>query len=64
MIMSRLHPARLTLDKCSQALLAFWFVHIFLPMYLTLERGWDFIHAAAVEVDNRPILFIAPSTGG
>jgi hypothetical protein len=45
-------------------LLVFWFVHIFLPLHLTLERGYDFIHAAAVEVDRRPILFIAPSTGG
>jgi hypothetical protein len=48
----------------SQALLVFWFVHIFLPLHLTLERGWDFIHGAAVEVDEQPIVFIAPSTGG
>ena len=48
----------------SQALLVFWFVHIFLPLQLTLERGYDFIHSAAVEVDGEPILFIAPSTGG
>ena len=47
-----------------QNLLVFWFVHIFLPLHLTLERGYDFIHCAAVEVDNAPILFIAPSTGG
>ena len=45
-------------------LTVFWFVHIFLPMHLTLERGYNFIHAAAVEVDDQPILFIAPSTGG
>lgn len=49
---------------CTQELLVFWFVHIFLPLYLALERGYDFIHAAAVEVDDKPILFIAPSTGG
>ncbi len=48
----------------TQALLVFWFVHIFLPLQLTLERGYDFIHSAAVEVDGNPILFIAPSTGG
>ncbi len=46
------------------SLLVFWFVHMFLPLQLTLERGWDFIHAAAVEVDDQPILFIGPSTGG
>ena len=51
-------------ERRSQALLVFWFVHIFLPLHLTLERGWDFIHAAAVEVDAQPVLFIAPSTGG
>ena len=48
----------------TQALLVFWFVHIFLPLQLTLERGYDFIHSAAVEVHGKPLLFIAPSTGG
>lgn len=51
-------------QPCTRELLVFWFVHIFLPLYLALERGYDFIHAAAVEVDEAPILFIAPSTGG
>ena len=51
-------------DQGTRALLVFWFVHIFLPLHLTLERGYDFIHGAAVEVDEQPILFIAPSTGG
>ena len=51
-------------DRGSWPLLVFWFVHIVLPLYLTLERGYDFIHAAAVEVDQNPILFVAPSTGG
>jgi hypothetical protein len=46
------------------ALLVFWFVHIFLPLHLTLERGYDFIHSAAVEIEGQPVLFIAPSTGG
>lgn len=45
-------------------LLEFWFVHIFFPLYLTLECGYDFIHSAAVEVDDLAILFIAPSGGG
>ncbi|MEM9090607.1 MAG: hypothetical protein AAGC93_17890 [Cyanobacteria bacterium P01_F01_bin.53] len=51
-------------ESGNRDLLAFWFVHIFLPLFLTLERGYDFIHAAAVEVDNQPILFLAESTGG
>jgi hypothetical protein len=51
-------------EEGSRELLVFWFVHIFLPLYLTLERGYDFIHSSAVEIDGRPVLFIAPSTGG
>lgn len=51
-------------DNGTWSLLVFWFVHVFLPLHLTLERGWDFVHAAAVEVSEQPILFIAPSTGG
>ena len=51
-------------EEGTQPLLVFWFVHIFLPLHLTLERGWDFIHGAAVEVDEQPIMFIAPSMGG
>ena len=34
-------------QACTQELLVFWFVHIFLPLYLAVERGYDFIHAAA-----------------
>jgi hypothetical protein len=45
-------------------LLCFWFVHIVLPMYLTLERGYDFIHASAIDIAGRCAVFIAPSTGG
>ena len=45
-------------------LLAFWFVHLLLPLYMTLEEMYDFFHAGAVEVEGRPILFIAPSMGG
>jgi hypothetical protein len=31
---------------------------------MTLENMYDFLHAGAVEVDGKPILFIAPSMGG
>jgi hypothetical protein len=51
-------------EQGTRDLLVFWFVHIFLPLYLTLERGYDFIHSAAVEIEGQPVLFIAPSTGG
>jgi len=45
-------------------LLGFWFIHLLLPLYMTLENMYDFIHAGAVEVEGKPILFIAPSMGG
>jgi hypothetical protein len=42
----------------------FWFIHVFLPLYLALEEGVDFIHAGAVLVGHEAIAFVAPSTGG
>ncbi len=52
------------LEKGSPELMAFWFIHTFLPMYLSIEHGCDFLHASCVEVDARSILFLAPTTGG
>lgn len=51
-------------ESGSESLLAFWLVHIILPLHLALERGWDFLHAAAVEIEGAPVLFVAPSMGG
>lgn len=51
-------------EKGDAALLAFWFVHLLLPLYMTLEKMYDFLHAGAVEVEGKPIMFIAPSMGG
>jgi hypothetical protein len=50
--------------KADRALLTFWFVHLFLPFYLTVERWSSVLHAGAVESDGKAILFLAPSTGG
>jgi hypothetical protein len=52
------------LEQCAGPLLAFWLIHIFLPLYFALEGRYEFIHACAVEVDGDSILFVAPSTGG
>ena len=52
------------LAECTDQLLAFWLVHIFLPLYFTLEGKYEFIHACAVEVNGSTILFTAPSHGG
>ncbi|MBD3790336.1 MAG: hypothetical protein IE885_08275 [Campylobacterales bacterium] len=51
-------------EKGDAALLSFWFIHLLLPLYLSLEEKYDFFHAGAVEVEGSPILFIAPSMGG
>jgi len=51
-------------EKGDANLLGFWFTHQLLPIYLTLENMYDFLHAGAVEVEGKPILFIAPSMGG
>ncbi|MBW2658701.1 MAG: hypothetical protein JRC87_03750 [Deltaproteobacteria bacterium] len=51
--------------ECGDAhLLCFWFVHLLLPLFFTLEGMYDFLHAGAVEICGRPVLFIAPSMGG
>ncbi len=44
--------------------LSFWFIHMVLPFYLALEGKYHFLHAASVEVDEKSIVFIAPSMGG
>ena len=51
-------------EKGDVNLLSFWFIHLLLPLYMTLENMYDFLHAGAVEVEGKPICFIAPSMGG
>lgn len=45
-------------------LLKYWLYHTFLPILFTLENKYYFIHAGAVEINNKPVLFIANSFGG
>lgn len=52
------------LAESNDELLAFWLIHIFLPLWFTLEGQYEFIHAGAVEIGGNPILFMAPSMGG
>lgn len=44
--------------------LVFWFLHIVLPFRLTLEQHAAFLHASAVVVDARAVLFVAPTGTG
>ncbi len=45
-------------------LLEYWVLHTVLPIYFTIEEYYYFLHAGAVEVDGKPILFTAESFGG
>ena len=51
-------------ENFTDELLKYWCLHIFLPTFFTIEEKYDFLHAGAVEVDGKPILFIAESFGG
>ena len=51
-------------DNFTEELLEYWCLHIVLPVFFTIEETFDFLHAGAVEVDGKPILFIAESFGG
>jgi len=44
--------------------LSFWLLHTVIPIYLMLKQRSILLHASAVEVDSKAILFIAPSFGG
>jgi len=51
-------------DNFREELLEYWCLHIVLPLFFTIEEIYDFLHAGAVEIDGKPILFIAESFGG
>ncbi len=48
----------------TKELLEYWCLHIVLPVFFTIEETYDFLHAGAVEVEGKPILFVAESFGG
>ena len=52
------------LRRGADVLLAFWLIHILLPLFLTLEMRYEMVHACAVEAVGRTVLFAAPSHGG
>lgn len=51
-------------EKGDNKLLQYWLLHTFLPLYLSIEGRYELIHAGGVEINNKPVLFIAPSFGG
>jgi len=52
------------LERGTEDLLAFWLIHLFLPLYFTLEGHYNFIHACAVDLEGETILFTGPSHSG
>ena len=48
----------------TEALLIYWLSHTFLPILFTFENIYYFLHAGAVEIDSKPVLFVADSFGG
>ena len=51
-------------ENFTNELLKYWCLHLCLPVFFTIEEKYDFLHAGAVEVEGKPILFIAESHGG
>ena len=51
-------------QKASDLLVDYWLYHTFLPILLTFENKYYFLHAGAVEIENKSVLFIADSFGG
>ena len=45
-------------------LVKYWFSHTFLPILFTFEDIYYFLHAGAVEINFKPVLFVADSFGG
>ena len=48
----------------TQELMEYWLSHTFLPILFTMENIYYFLHAGAVEIDSKPVLFVADSFGG
>ncbi len=42
----------------------FWLSHLLLPLWLALETGALLLHAGAVEIEGKAVVFCAPSHGG
>lgn len=52
------------LEQATEDIFRFWLYHLVLPIYFSINKTYKFLHAGAVEVDGKAILFMAPSFGG
>ncbi|MDD2781643.1 hypothetical protein [Sulfuricurvum sp.] len=51
-------------ELATEDIFQFWLYHVVLPIYFSISQTYRFLHAGAVEVEGKPILFMAPSHGG
>jgi hypothetical protein len=51
-------------EGATDEIFKFWLYHIVLPIKLSIEQVYKFLHAGAVEIDENAVLFMAPSFGG
>ena len=51
-------------DQCEPWQIEFWFLHVFLPVYLSLFRSGQFFHGAAVEQGGVVQAFVGPTRSG
>jgi hypothetical protein len=52
------------LEEGTQQRLEFWFIHQFLPLYLTWHERFVFFHTGGVVCEGKSLFFVAPSMGG
>jgi len=45
-------------------LLKYWSLHLVLPTFFTLEERYNVLHAGAVDIEGKSVLFVAKSFGG
>jgi len=51
-------------ELATEDIFRFWLYHVVLPIYFSISQTYRFLHAGAVEVEGKPVLFMAPSHGG
>lgn len=51
-------------ELATEDIFRFWLYHIVGPIYFSINRRYNFLHAGAVEIKDKPVLFMAPSHGG
>lgn len=52
------------LAEATEDIFRFWLYHIVLPIYFSIGQVYKFLHAGAVEIEDKSVLFMAPSHGG